>query len=164
MKRLNASSFFNILMISKEKIRSVAEVRIKQLGGYLVDVKVNTSNVITVYIDRVEGVLVDHCLEISKYIEERFDRDIEDYELTVCSAGLDNAFVVNEQYQKNIGKEVRVLLTNGRRKKGIILSYEDELLLEVERKKKGSLKEYKTEKIFIPKNEIKETKLKINFK
>ena len=115
-------------MISKEEIKNVAELKIKQLGGYLVDVKVNTANVITVHIDRVEGVLVEHCLEISKYIEERFDREIEDYELTVCSAGLDNAFMVNEQYQKHIGKEVGVLLTNGRRKKGIILSYDDELL------------------------------------
>ena len=151
-------------MISKEEITNVAELKIKQLGGYLVDVKVNTANVITVYIDRVEGVLVEHCLEISKHIEERFDREIEDYELTVCSAGLDNAFMVNEQYQKHIGKEVGVLLTNGRRKKGIILSYDDELLLEVEKKKKGSRKEYITEKVRIPKDEIKETKLKINFK
>ena len=151
-------------MISKEEIKNVVEFKINQLGGYLVDVKVNTANVITVYIDRVEGILVEHCLEISKYIEERFDREIEDYELTVCSAGLDNAFMVNEQYQKHIGKEVGVLLTNGRRKKGIILSYDDELLLEVEKKKKGSRKEYITEKIFIPKDEIKETKLKINFK
>ena len=151
-------------MISKEEIKNAVELKLNQLGGYLVDVKVNTTNVITVYIDRVEGVLVEHCLEISKYIEERFDRDIEDYELTVCSAGLDNAFMVNEQYQKHIGKEVGVLLTNGRRKKGIILSYDDELLLEVEKKKKGSRKEYITEKVLIPKDEIKETKLKINFK
>ena len=94
----------------------------------------------------------------------KFDREIEDYELTVCSAGLDNAFMVNEQYQKHIGKEVGVLLTNGRRKKGIILSYDDELLLEVEKKKKGSRKEYITEQVNISKEEIKETKLKINFK
>jgi len=151
-------------MVSKEEIKNAAKLKIKQLGGYLVDVKVNTANVITIYIDRVEGVLVEHCLEISKYIEERFDREIEDYELTVCSAGLDNAFMVNEQYQKHIGKEVGVLLTNGRRKKGIILSYDDELLLEVEKKKKGSRKEYIVEEVSIPKDEIKETKLKINFK
>ena len=151
-------------MISKEEIKNVAKLKIKQLGGYLVDVKVNTANVITIYIDRVEGVLVEHCLEISKYIEERFDWEIEDYELTVCSAGLDTAFMVNEQYQKHIGKEVGVLLTNGRRKKGIILSYDDELLLEVEKKKKGSRKEYVVEEVSILKEEIKETKLKINFK
>jgi ribosome maturation factor RimP len=103
-------------------------------------------------------------LAISKYIEEHFDREVEDYELTVCSAGLDNSFMVDEQYQKNIGKEVGVLLKNGKRKKGVILSYDETLLLEVEKKKKGSRKEYITEKVLIPKDEIKETKLKINFK
>ena len=156
--------FFYKPMISKEEIKKVAELKIKQLGGYLVDVKVNTANVITVFFDRVEGVQVEHCLAISKYIEEHFDREVEDYELTVCSAGLDNSFMVDEQYQKNIGKEVGVLLKNGKRKKGVILSYDETLLLEVEKKKKGSRKEYIFEEVNIPKEEIKETKLKINFK
>lgn len=151
-------------MVSKEEIKKVAEFKIKKLGGYLVDVKVNTANIITVFFDRMEGVQVEHCLEVSKHIEEHFDREIEDYELTVCSAGLDNSFMVDEQYQKNIGKEVGVLLKNGKRKKGVILSYDKELLLEVEKKKKGSRKEYIVEEVIIPKEEIKETKLKINFK
>ena len=151
-------------MISKEEIKKVAELKIKQLGGYLVNVKVNTANVITVFFDRLEGVQVEHCLAISKYVEEHFDREVEDYELTVCSAGLDNSFMVEEQYQKNIGKEVGVLLKNGKRKKGVILSYDESLLLEVEKKKKGSRKEYIVEEVSIPKEEIKETKLKINFK
>ena len=151
-------------MISKEEIKKVAELKIKKLGGYLVDVKVNTANVITVFFDRMEGVQVEHCLAISKYMEEHFDREIEDYDLTVCSAGLDNSFMVDEQYQKNIGKEVGVLLKNGKRKKGIILSYDETLLLEVEKKKKGSRKEYIVEEVSVAKEEIKETKLKINFK
>ena len=151
-------------MISKEEIKKVAEPKIKELDGFLVDVKVNSTNVITVYFDRMEGVQVGHCLVISKYIEEHFDREIEDYELTVCSAGLDNSFMVDEQYQKYLGKEVGVLLTNGKRKTGIILSYDDVLMLEVAKKKKGSRKEYIVEEVSIPKDEIKETKLKINFK
>ena len=124
----------------------------------------NAANVITVFFDRMEGVQVEHCLAISKYVEEHFDREVEDYELTVCSAGLDNSFRVDEQYQKYIGKEVGVLLKNGRRKKGVILSFDDALLLEVEKKKKGSRKEFILEEVSIPKDEIKETKLKINFK
>ena len=128
------------------------------------DIKVNAANVITVFFDRMEGVQVEHCLAISKYVEEHFDREVEDYELTVCSAGLDNSFRVDEQYQKYIGKEVGVLLKNGRRKKGVILSFDDALLLEVEKKKKGSRKEFILEEVSIPKDEIKETKLKINFK
>ena len=151
-------------MISKEEIRKVAEPKIKELNGFLVDVKVNTANVITVFFDRMEGVQVEHCLAISKYVEEHFDREVEDYELTVCSAGLDNSFRVDEQYQKYIGKEVGVLLKNGRRKKGVLLSFDDALLLEVEKKKKGSRKEFILEEVSIPKDEIKETKLKINFK
>ena len=160
-----ASSFFREHMIQKEAIRDVVEPKIKELNGFLVNVKVNTSNVITVFFDRLEGVQVEHCLAISKHIEEHFDRDVEDYELTVCSAGLDNPFVVEEQYHKYNGKEVGVLLTNGKRKTGHILAYNDNVLtLEIAKKKKGSRKEYILEDVEIPQNEIKETKLKINFK
>jgi ribosome maturation factor RimP len=126
-------------MISKEEILKVAQPKIKALDGFFVDIKVNTSNVITLFFDRPNGVHVEHCLEISKHIEANFDRDIEDYELTVCSAGLDNPFMVEQQYHKYKGKEVGVLLTNGKRKKGTILSYDDDVLtLEVVKKKKGS--------------------------
>ena len=152
-------------MIAKEEIRKVAEPKIKELDGFFVDVTVNTANVITLFFDRMDGVQVEHCLAISKHIEEHFDRDIEDYELTVCSAGLDNPFMVDQQYHKYNGKEVGVLLTNGKRHKGIILSYEnDALTLEVAKKKKGSKKENIIEEVVIPKIAIKETKLKINFK
>ena len=151
-------------MIAKQEIVKVVEPKIKELAGFLVDVKVNTANIITVFFDRMEGVQVEHCLKISKYVEEHFDREVEDYELTVCSAGIDNAFIVDEQYQKYIGKEVGVLLTNGKRKTGLILSYDETLVLEVVKKKKGSRKEYIMEQVDIPKEEIKETKLKINFK
>ena len=151
-------------MITQDEIIRVAELKVKEINGFLVDVKVNTANVITVFFDRMEGVQVENCLEVSKHIEEYFDREVEDYELTVCSAGLDNPFMVDEQYQKYIGKEVGVLLSNGKRKSGTLLSYEDTLTLEVRRKKKRSRKEYIMEEVSIPKEEIKETKLKINFK
>jgi len=151
-------------MIAQDEIIRVAELKVKEINGFLVDVKVNTANVITVFFDRTEGVQVENCLEVSKHIEEYFDREVEDYELTVCSAGLDNPFMVDEQYQKNIGKEVGVLLSNGKRKSGTLLSYEDTLILEVRKKKKGSRKEYIVQEVSISKEEIKETKLKINFK
>ena len=152
-------------MISKEQIRKVAESKIKEINGFFVDVKVNTANVITLFFDRMDGVHIEHCMTISKHIEEHFDRDIEDYQLTVCSAGLDNPFMVDQQYHKYNGQEVGVLLNNGKRKKGIILSYENDVLtLETLKKKKGRKKSYITEELRIPQTEIKETKLKINFK
>ena len=152
-------------MIKKEDIKEVAEEKIKELGGFFVDLKVTKGNAITLFFDRFDGVKVEHCVEISKHIEDVFDRDIEDYSLTVCSAGLESPFVVDQQYHKYKGKEVKVLLTNGKRKRGIILSYEeDNLFLQIEKKKKGSKKEKIIDKIMTSKSQIKETKLKINFK
>ena len=117
--------------------------------------------ILTLFFDRHDGVQVEHCLLISKHIEEHFDREIEDYELTVCSAGLENPFKVEQQYHKYNGKEVGVLLVNGKREKGVILSYQKDILtLEVVKSKK----ENTTKEVIIPKSKIKETKLKINFK
>ena len=119
-------------------------------------------NNITIYIDSVEGVLVEDCLKVSRYFEENFDREIEDYGLTVCSSGLERPFVVAEQYKKNIGNEVKVLLKNGKRERGVILSYDNELILNVVKKDKQK-KDIRSE-LHIAKEDIKETKLKINFK
>ena len=149
-------------MILDTEIREIVKSKIKKIGGYLVDVKVSHTNDITVLIDRIEGVTFAHCSKISKYIESKFDRDQEDYSLTVCSPGLDRAFLVKEQYEKNLGKDVKVLLKNGKRKSGKMLKYDDVLILEKASKNK-SLKS-SLEKIIISKDEIKETKLKINFK
>ena len=163
MKGLIASSLF-IAMISKQKIIEVLTPKINEMDAFLVDIKVNTSNVISVFFDRMEGITLAHCTQLSKFFEENFDREKEDYELTVCSAGLDTSFKVEEQYKKYIGHEVRVLLNNGRREKGVILAYDDNLILQTKKKKKGSRKEYIDIEVIIPKKEIKETKLKINFK
>ena len=146
----------------KDSIIKTAEEKINDLGAFLVDVTLTINNNITIYIDSFKGVTFNHCVTVSRYIEDRFDRDIEDYYLTVCSAGLESPFKVENQYKKNIGKEVKVLLTDGKRYKGKILDYGEELVLEV--KKKTGRKSYNTEELLIPANNIKETKLNINFK
>lgn len=151
-------------MIVKEDIIKQADYKIRQLGGYLVDVKLGPNNTINIYIDKTEGISFNDCLEISKYIERLNDREKEDYELNVFSPGLESPFKVDQQYYKNIGKEVGVLLQNGKRKKGILKSYDKKLILEIKKKKKGSRKTYIKEFLKINKEEIKETKLKLNFK
>tara|TARA_Y100000766_G_scaffold135761_1_gene116885 strand:+ start:73 stop:522 length:450 start_codon:yes stop_codon:yes gene_type:complete len=149
-------------MILKDSIIKTAEEKINELGAFLVDVTLTINNNITIYIDSFKGVTFNHCVTVSRYIEDRFDRDIEDYSLTVCSAGIESPFKVENQYKKNIGREVKVLLTDGKRCKGKILDYGEELILEV--KKKTGRKSYNTEELLIPVNNIKETKLNINFK
>jgi ribosome maturation factor RimP len=151
-------------MLTKENISKVAIERITELGGFLVDVKMNANNAITIHFDKNEGVLIEDCISITKHVESVFDRDNQDYELSVCSAGLSEPFKVREQYLKNIGKEVSIKLKDGKRKSGVIKFFDENLILEVLKKKKGSKKDYAIEEIIIPIDQIKETKLKINFK
>ena len=151
-------------MILKEEISKIAKVKAKELEGYIVDVTVSSSNDIVVYFDRKEGVKIGQCVSISKYINENFDREIEDYALTVCSPGLSNPFKVKDQYINNQGKEVIVKKNDGKRISGILKKYDKQLTLEVKKKKKGSKADYIINDIIIPFEQIKETKLKINFK
>ena len=151
-------------MLLKEEIKKYASEKALEIDGFVVDVNISANNVITIFFDKNNGVLIDDCLVISKYIHGKFDKDIVDYELTVCSPGLTNPLKVKEQYLKNIGKEVSVKTNDGKRKTGILKNFETDLVLEVLKKKKGSRKDYVIEDIAIPFEEIKETKLKINFK
>ena len=153
-------------MINKEDIIKVSKEKIEEIGGFFVDIKINLTNSISLYFDRIDGVSIDHCLQISRHIEQHFDRDIEDYDLTVCSAGLDKPFKVPRQYIKYIGHEVGVLLKTGIKYNGVILSLNDNILkLETLKKKKVNKKRkiYK-EELLINLLEIKETKLKIKWK
>ena len=153
-------------MINKEDIIKVSKEKIEVIGGFFVDIKINLANSISLYFDRIDGVSIDHCLQISRHIEQHFDRDIEDYDLTVCSAGLDKPFKVPKQYIKYIGHEVGVLLKTGIKYNGVILSLNDNILkLETLKKKKVNKKRkiYK-EELLINLLEIKETKLKIKWK
>ena len=107
-------------MIDKEVVCRLVEEKLASSSYYLVDVTVAPGNVITVEIDNDEAVSIDDCAELSRYIEERLDRDVEDYELEVGSAGITSPFKVLRQYIKNIGNEVEIQLKNGPRVTGIL--------------------------------------------
>ena len=84
------------------------------------------------------GVNVDECVSISRYVNDNFDRDIEDYALTVCSPGLTSPFKIKEQYKINQGREVVVKKNDGKKVSGILKNYENQLTLAVRKKEKGS--------------------------
>lgn len=124
-------------MIDKKLLTEVVEAAIEGSSLFLVDIQVNPGNSIVVEIDSAEGVDIDSCAAITRKIEEAFDRDIEDYELEVGSAGLTSPFKVRGQYEKNIGNEVEVLTTDGRKLKGTLTEVADETFtIEVIRKVK----------------------------
>ena len=151
-------------MINKEEIEEIARVKAHDLNGYIVDVTVSSANEIVIYFDKNGGVKVDECVSISRYVNANFDRDIEDYALTVCSPGLTSPFKIKEQYQINQGREVVVKKNDGKKVSGILKNYENQLILAVRKKEKGSKSKYINSDIEIPFDEIKETRLKIKFK
>ena len=85
-------------------------------GCYLVDVTVSKDNDIEITMESEEGLVeIDDCVAVSRFFESRFDREKEDYSITVSSAGLDQPFKVLKQYQKAVGKKVEVALKGGRK-------------------------------------------------
>lgn len=113
-------------MIDKAKLTAVVEDAIKDTEIFLVDIKVSADNNIIVEIDSKEGLDINTCAAITRRIETEFDRDVEDYELEVGSAGLTAPFKVKAQYEKNIGNDVDVLTRDGRKFTGRLVAVGDE--------------------------------------
>ena len=121
-------------MIDKELIVKLVEEKLASSSNYLVDVAVQPGNIIVVEIDNDESVCIDDCVELSRYLEDHLDRDVEDFELEVGSAGITSPFKVLRQYQKNIGNEVEVLLTAGVKLTGVLKSADENgIVLTVEK-------------------------------
>lgn len=135
---------------------------------FLVDVQVSPDNVLTVEIDNEEGVDIDRCVALHRFLESKLDRDVEDYELEVGSAGITSPFKVLGQYKKNIGNEVEVLTKDGRKLAGILKSADaDRFVVTVTRKVKSETSKRKVEveeDIVLGYDEVKYTKYLIRFK
>ncbi len=111
-------------MIDKNVVRQLVEEWLTGKEYFLVDVMVSPDDKITVEIDHKDGVYINDCVELSKYIEDRLDRDQEDFELEVGSAGLGQPFKVEQQYHNFIGEPVEVLTGEGKKLKGVLRSVE----------------------------------------
>ncbi|MDO4171824.1 MAG: ribosome assembly cofactor RimP [Prevotellaceae bacterium] len=112
-------------MIEKKKVQEIVEEWLDGKEYFLVDVEVTPDDRIVVEIDHADGVWIEDCVALSRYIEEHLSRDEEDYELEVGSAGLGQPFKVERQYISSIGKQVEVLAADGKKYKGEMLRVED---------------------------------------
>lgn len=148
-------------MIEKSKILKVVDTFLKENDLFLVDITIERNNEIFISIDGMQGITVQKCIDLTRLIEENFDREIEDYELEVASGGLTEPFKVIQQYEKNIGKLLKVVLNSGEKLEGTLvsvnpkeISFDIEKKVKVEGKKK---KELVVENRTISFDEIKST-------
>jgi len=155
-------------MIFKEIVNQTITDYLKDTGYYLVDLNITNDNRISVEIDAFEGVEIDFCAELSRYVESTLDREVEDFELQVGSAGLTEPFKVLKQYEKNIGNEVEVLTKAGKKLSGILTeANETNFILQIEKTEKpeGSKRKITVqEDITFNYSDIKYTKYIIRFK
>jgi len=153
-------------MIAKEKIANLVNEKLTE-DQFLVDVTVSSSNVIHVMVDSDNGISINQIVEISRHIESGLDREEEDFELSVFSAGLSEPFSLVRQYKKNVGKEIDVILTNGVKLSGLLSQVDENGIdLEVTAKEKveGSKKKELVTKVHrLEYSEIKEAKKILKF-
>lgn len=155
-------------MIDKELIKSIVEDELLNTDTFLVEVMVKPGNLIVVEIDSDNAVDIDHCAALSKKIEAGLDRDTEDFELEVGSAGITSPFKILRQYTKNIGNEVEVLSKDGRKLSGILKSAnETDFTVTITKKVKpeGAKKKIEVEEdLMFTYEEVKYTKYQLRFK
>ncbi|MDL2262515.1 ribosome assembly cofactor RimP [Bacteroidales bacterium OttesenSCG-928-I21] len=153
-------------MIKKEEIHSITE-QILQETQFIVEIKVNENkNEIFIFVDDINGLTIAECKRISRFVESKLNEKDEIFSLEVSSPGLSNPFKVRQQYVKNIGKEIEVLLTDGEKLLGKLLSVnvEDIIIETTELKKIANKKQEVKEEHKIEFNNIKTSKNIISFK
>lgn len=124
-------------MINKNDLQTFIEGQLKDTPYFLTDLKVSPSNEIVVEIDSLTPGDIDECIALTRAIEAEFDRDVEDYELEVGTAGLTSPLKVKRQYDKYVGEDLEVLTHDGRKLHGMLRSVDDNgIILAVQQKVK----------------------------
>ena len=124
-------------MIDKKLVESVVNEWLEGKDYFLVDLSVTPDDSIVVVIDHAEGVWIEDCADLSRFIEAHIDRDEEDYELEVGSAGLGQPFRVRKQWDIHVGKPVETQTRDGHKWQGTLTHVDDAgFTLEVEQKVK----------------------------
>lgn len=124
-------------MIDKNELKAFIEDQLKDSEYFLTDIKVSPSNEITVEIDSLSPGDIEECVKLTRVIEEAFDRDVEDYELEVGTAGLTSPLKVRRQYDKYVGRDLEVLTADGRKLHGMLRSVSDDgIVLSMQQKVK----------------------------
>ena len=123
-------------MIEEFAIRKLIEEKLSGTGLFLTDLAVKQGNNIQVAIDGDQNVSIDDCIMLSRFIESNLNRENEDFNLEVSSAGVDQPLLSIRQYAKNIGRRMSISLANGSNISGKLLAADNEKIqLQTEIKK-----------------------------
>ena len=155
-------------MIEKNEVKTIVEEWLTSNEYFLVDVEISPDDRIVVEIDHADGVWIEDCAELSRFLQERLGEELGEYELEVGSAGIGQPFKVPQQYNNHVGKEVEVLDNDGKKVQGVLKNVDGDCFTvtttekqKVEGKKRPVMVE--VDKTFNM-NNIKYTKYLLSFK
>jgi len=114
-------------MIDSKELERVVTDALTGTPLFVVAITVTRDNIIDVSLDSDGAdITIDDCVKVNDAVLAAFDRDVEDYELTVGSYGLTSPLLLPRQYRKHVGDEVEVLTADGRKLKGVLAGADDE--------------------------------------
>lgn len=161
-------------MIDKVLLEKAVRGLIGDTDYELVACEVSAANDILVEVDRLAGVDVDFCAELNSRLTDCLDSQPselnpaqENYSLEVGSYSLSAPFKTRLQYEKNLGHEVEVLATDGKKYRGQLVSVDAdrfsvdvEVMVAVEGKKR---KQKEIQTLVFGYQEVKYTKYNLKF-
>ena len=144
--------------------KKLSELLTELPGYFLVEISVKPTNNIKVFVDADQGAAIDQLSKINralyKWVEENLFPN-GDFSIEVSSPGLDEPLKLDRQYLKNVGRMVEIVLKNGLKKEGKLISVsENEIVIEEEI---GKGKKKEVIQHIILKEEIKTTKVQVKF-
>ena len=155
-------------MIEKNVVKTLVEEWLQGNEYFLVDVIETSDNRIVVEIDHADGVWIEDCADLSRFLQDKLGEELDDYELEVGSAGLGQPFKVAQQYVNHVGKTVEVLSKDGKKTQGVLTAVDGNQFTvtvqekqHIEGKKRPVMVD--VEKTF-DMNEVKSTKYVLEFK
>ena len=155
-------------MIDKKLVKSLVDEWLDGKDYFLTDLTVSTDDRIVVEIDHQDGVWIEDCVELSKFIEAHLDREETDFELEVGSAGIGQPFKVLRQYEIHQGDRVEVLTREGKKLSGLLKEVTPESCVVTVQEKKKLEGEKRPKMMDVDYtflySDIKETRLLIDFK
>ena len=156
-------------MITKEALSTLVEEWLQSQSGYfLVDIEMCDDDRIVIEIDHADGVWIEDCADLSRFLQEKVGEALGDYELEVGSAGLGQPFKVEQQYQNHVGDNVEVVDGEGHKITGILKDVNGRQFTLTTQEKQIPEGKKRPVKVDVDKtysmDEVKSTKYLLNFK
>ena len=156
-------------MITKETLKTLVEEWLAKGDYFLVDIQMDGGDDrIVIEIDHADGVWIEDCAELSRFLQEKLGEELGDYEMEVGSAGLGQPFKVAQQYVNHVGDNIEVIDATGKKMTGVLKSVDGRQFVMTTQEKQIAEGKKRPVKVDVDKtcsmDEVKSTKYLLTFK